>query len=250
MKQKNFPALPVIIVAMAMLVSGCVLPSIPSISSLPSLPTIPALPSGTDPNQIVFPAGATTGVVEGTVQPGQTLEYYAWASANQPILAVVRSPNKDVTLSIVGEDQTILLDASQKSSFWSGTLPATQNYTFHVIGGASAETFKLLTTVMARVQFGEGQNSIQLSGQTPNGLIVSYAVFVKTGQTLTVSLNTSEAGLTIWGFADNQQFVQAKNGAKGFSFQAPSDQDYILDVVPAGGKAIHYKINIQVENQP
>jgi hypothetical protein len=73
---------------------------------------------------------------------------------------------------------------------------------------------------------------------------------VKTSQTLTVSLNTSEAGLTIWGFADSQQFVQAKNGAKGSSFQAPSDQDYIIDVVPTGGKAINYKINIRIENQP
>jgi hypothetical protein len=239
--KKSFPILSMITLAIAMLSYGCVLPAVSS------LPTGNSSGTGSDSIQIVFPSGATTGVVEGTIQPGETQDYYAWASANQPVIAVVRSPNKDVTLSIVGDDKTIFLDAEQKSNFWSGTLPATQNYTFQVIGGTSAETFKLLTTVMARVQFAEGQNSVQLNGQTPNGLIVSYAVYLKTGQTLNVSLNTSDAGLTIWGFTDNQKFVEAKNGAKEFSFQAPSDQDYIIDVVPAGESVINYTIQIRVE---
>jgi hypothetical protein len=244
MKQNKFPILSMIVFAISMFVYGCVLPSI---SSLPSLPSLPSADSGGGSNQIVFAAGATTGVVEGTVQPGQTLDYFVQASADQPVIAVVRSQNNDVTLSIVGEDKTVLLGADQKWNSWRGALPTSQNYTFQVIGGASSETFKLLTTVLARIQFADGENSVKLNGQTPNGLIVSYAVYAKAGQTLEVSLNTADAGLTIWGFTDSQQFVQAESGATEYSFQVPADQDYIIDVVPVGEQVIDYAIKIAVK---
>jgi hypothetical protein len=97
------------------------------------------------------------------------------------------------------------------------------------------------------VQFAEGQSSVKLNGQTPNGLIVSYAVYVSAGQTLEVSLDTAEAGITIWGFNDSEQFVQAESGATEYSFQVPTDQDYIIDVVPVGGEEVNYTIKIRVE---
>ncbi|MDD2921218.1 MAG: hypothetical protein PHQ36_02935 [Anaerolineales bacterium] len=235
---KRFPSAFIFAIT-ALLTYGCVMPALPSLPSLPS-----GSAGGGGSNQIVFPAGATTGVVEGIIQPAQTLDYYAWASENQPVIAVVRSKNNDATLSIVGEDKTVLLDAELQRKSWSGVLPASQNYHFQVTGGASAEDFKLLTTMMARVEFPAGQNYVKLNGQTPNGLIVSYAVFAKAGQTLEVSLEAEDAGITIWGFNDSQQFVQAESGATDYSFEVPADQDYIIDVVPVGGKVVNYKIRI------
>ena len=229
---------------------------IPTFSSNPtsvpptSIPIASPLPTSQPPvgTQIVFPTGATYGVVEGTIQAGQNLPYYLKAAKGQPMIVFVSSANNDVTMSITAQDGTVLLPASQKTSNWQGILPGTQTYYFKLTGGASTEIFHLSVDIPARIQFAAGQNSIVINGKTVNGFIVSYAAYALGGQTFEALLNTSpnDAALTIWGFSDGQPYVRAQAGVTDFSMQLPSTQDYIIDVVPQGGRVIDYSLTVKI----
>jgi len=220
----------------------------PTLTSIPVSSPVPTI-QPTVGTQIVFPTGATYGIVEGTIQSNQNLDYYLKAASGQPMIAMVNSPNNDVTLSIRAQDGTALLPASQKGTLWQGTLPGTQNYYFQVTGGSSTETFTLSVNIPARIQFASGANSAQFDGRTVNGYAVSYVVYALGGQTLEVTVNTSpdDAALTIWGFSDGQPFARAQNGVTDFSMQLPSTQDYIIDVVPQGGRVIDYSLTVRIQ---
>jgi hypothetical protein len=220
----------------------------PTNTSIPVSSPVPTIqpPVGT---QILFPTGATYGIVEGTIQASQNLAYYLKAAQGQPMIVIVNSPNNDVTMSIRAQNGTVLLPASQKGTLWQGALPGTQDYYFQVIGGASTEAFTLSVNIPARVQFASGADSAKLDGRTVNGYAVSYVAFALAGQILEVTVNTSpeDAALTIWGFSDGQPFARAQNGVTDFNMQLPSTQDYIIDVVPQGGRVIDYSLTIRIQ---
>ncbi len=227
-------------------------------TAMPTNTFIPtAVPPTTQPpaspapvgRQIAFSTGATQGGDQGTIQAGQTLSYYLKAAKGQPMITMVSSFNNDVTMSVVGQDGIVLLPASQKSAGWQGTLPSTQTYSIKLYGGPTAENFSFSVDIAARIQFAAGQTSNTISGSTVNGLIVSYVAYAFGGQTLQATLNTSpdDAGLTIWGFSDGQPYARAQNGVTSFSMQLPSTQDYIIDVVPQGGRVINYILTITIK---
>jgi hypothetical protein len=223
--------------------------TIPIISS--PLPTITSQPTTQPPvgTQIVFPTGGTYGVVSGTIQANQNLDYYLKAAKGQPMIAILNSQNNDVAMSIRAQDGTVLLPAAQKSSLWQGTLPGTQNYYFQVIGGSGTENFTLSVNIPARIQFAAGQNSAVFNGRTVNGYAVSYVAYALGGQTLEATVNTSpdDAALTIWGFSDGQPYARAQNGVTNFSMKLPSTQDYIIDVMPQGGRVIDYSLTVKIQ---
>ncbi len=233
----------------------------PTINPPTAIPTNTMIPTSVPPTaqppanpgpvgkQIVFSTGTTQTGDHGTIQAGQILSYYLKAAKGQPMISMVNSFNSDVTMSIIGQDGTVLLPASQRSSGWQGTLPSTQTYFINLYGGSTAENFSFSVDIAARIQFAAGQNSTTISGTTVNGTIVSYAAYAFGGQTLQATLNTSpdDAGLTIWGFSDGQPYARAQNGVTSFSMQLPSTQDYIIDVVPQGGRVINYILTITIK---
>lgn len=241
--------------ALAPLVS----PTAPATATVPvPTPTLTAIPNASPTStdrprqpaaaQIRFPAGATTGVVEGTIQASQKLSYSLRAAAGQPMIAIVNSVNNDVTMSIYGQDGTVLLPASQQRTIWQGQLPATQNYYIELTGGAGAEPFALSINIPARIEFAQGTDSARLSGRTVAGYSVSYVLYALGGQTLEATINTSpnDAALTIWGFTDGQPYARAQNGVTDFSMELPATQDYIIDVVPQGGRVIDFTLIVSV----
>lgn len=216
--------------------------------------TSPATPAATSSNlpaavRINFAAGTTQNVIQGTVQGGQTLYYVVRAQQNQPLIAMLDSPEHDVTLSIFGADGGVLLPAPQQDSGWQGLLPSTQDYYFRVTGGGSTQTFTLNVIIAARIQFAAGQNKTILTGQTVGGFPVTYVARASGGQKMDVTLNTSPdtAALTIWGFSDGQPYARAQNGVTDFSMTLPSTQDYIIQVVPQGGQVVDYKVNVKIQ---
>ena len=220
----------------------------PTVTSTPVSSPAAALPIPAA-SQIRFSPGSTYGIVEGTIQAGQTLSYFLRANKGQPMIAMVSSPNNDVTLSILAQDGTVLLPAAHKATMWQGTLPETQNYYLTVAGGSSTESFTLTANIAARIQLGAGQYSTTVNGTTVNGYEVLYVVLASGGQTLEVTVNTApeDAALTIWGFSDGQPYARAQNGVTSFSMQLPSTQDYIIEVVPQGGRVINYTLNITIK---
>ncbi len=209
-------------------------------------PTIIVVPAAT---RISFLTGATTGVVSGPIQPGQTINYVLQAAQGQPMMVDVGSLNSDVTLSIKTQGGTSMLNASAGRTSWQGSLPQTEDYYLSVHGGATTENFTMTVSIPSRIKFQEGADTAKVSGQTVAGYNVAYVLFALKGQKMRVELDglSSTAALSIWGWNDGQPYVRAASEKSSFSFTLPATQDYIVQVVPQAGSTVRYVMVVKIQ---
>jgi hypothetical protein len=196
---------------------------------------------------IIFATGTTAAVETGAIQPNQVQTYTLGARQNQPMILIVNSPNNDVTLGVTEPDGTVLLDPARKYTNWQWLLPKTEQYTIQVYGGATSEDYTLTTKVAQIVNFPSGSSSITLSGSTPKGYVVSYAVSCKANQVMTVSLNVpaTTAYLDVFGLATGP-LLSSSGKATSWAGTLPSSQDYVVEVIPAGGQVVNYTLTVSV----
>ena len=250
----------------AILLVSCNLPSAipatttpsPTATSLPSTDTPTAVPPSPTPNpsatttlpstNIVFGPGATAAVEQGTLQPGQVQNFTLSAGKNQPMILLVSSPSNDVTLAVYEANGNMLLDPAKKWSEWQWLLPATQVYTIKVIGGATAGSFTLTAKVAARITFTSGASSATVSGSTPKGFVISYAISANANQTMTVTLNSpaNSASLDIFGLAFGQLLLNPSTKATNWTGVLPSTQDYIIEIIPNSGQVVNYSLTVTI----
>jgi hypothetical protein len=212
----------------------------PTISLLAPTPVLPAA------TRINFLADATSGVVTGTIQAGQSLYYVLNAAQGQPMITEVDSYNHDVTMTIQTVGGTSLLNAGQTLNT---TLPVTEDYYFTIHGGTASENFTLTIETPARISFATGKTNATVSGKTTGGLVISYALFAQKDQYMDVYLNGvgKNAALTVYGFGDGQPYIRSVAGATTFSMKLPTTQDYIIDIVPAAGMEVDYTLVVYVK---
>ena len=205
-----------------------------------------SLPAAT---RVRFATGATSGAATGTIRLGQTQNFVLGALQGQPLQVFVNSTDNDVTMSITAESGLALLPASQGSSGWQGTLPATQDYYIQIIGGAREQDYSLSVSVPNRIQFAPGTTSATVSGKTVDGYIASYVVAARGGQTMNILLKPEPnvAALTVWGFSDGQPYIRSHMGSTTFNMQLPSTQDYIIDVVPQAGQEVNFTLRVEIQ---
>jgi hypothetical protein len=165
------------------------------------------------------------------------------------MIVMVNSLSTEITLSIKTQAGATLLNAAQNTSNWQGILPGTQDYYLTLTGGSTTENFTLTVEVPARIQFAPGSISATRSGQTAGGYIVSYALYAKAGQKMTVKLSgtAGQAALSIYGFSDGQPYLRAVVEATDFNFILPATQDYMVEVVPRAGQVINYTLKVTVQ---
>jgi hypothetical protein len=211
----------------------------------PVSPTL-ALPAAT---RITFLPDATTGVVNGTVDAGQAVNYVLQASQGQIMMVNVDSTNHDVTISIKTQGGTSMLNASAHQATWQQALPQTEDYYITVHGGATTENFTLSVTIPSRIKFAEGADKATVSGKTAGGYNVLYTVFAIKGQKMSVNLSnlSGDAALTIYGYTDGTPYVRYVSEQTSFSFDLPSTQDYIIEVVPKAGSVVSYAMVVKIE---
>lgn len=214
----------------------------------PVLPA-PAPTSSTMPTRINFLSGATTGVVNGSIAPGQILSYVLQAGQGEPILVQVMSPEREVTLSIRTDGGTSLLPPSAKQSSWKGTIPQTEDYLVTVYGGATNQQFTLIIEIVSRISFATGADSARMNGQAPPGYGVAYTVFAVKDQRVDVAVYGvgTAATLTVWGFADGRTYLKAAANRTSFTFTVPMTQDYILQLDPKGNEALEYTVYVKIQ---
>ena len=206
------------------------------------LPT-PVPSSGT----IVFTTGTTAAVRTGTIQPGQVVSYTLSAAQLQPMILILGSPNKDVTLGVLDPNGNVLVDPANKFTRWQAWLPKTGIYTIQVIGGASTENYTLTVKIAQVVNFASGATSITLSGKTINGYVFSYALNAMVNQTMTVTLNvpSTTAYLDVFGIATGVLLSPAAK-ANSWTGVLPQTQEYVIEVIPANGLVVNYSITISI----
>ncbi len=219
-------------------------------SSVPTLPPVIATVIVPGATRINFLNGATTAIVSAPISAGQAQSYVLQAGQGQPMIVDVSSQNNDVTLSMKTAGGTNMLSASAGQSTWKGSLPQTEDYYLTLHGGAATENFTLTVTIASRIKFLPGADSAKLTGETVGGYNVTYTAFATKGQKMSVSLGnlSGTAALTIYGFADGSPYTNANMSARtDFSFTLPSTQDYIIEVVPQGGKDVSYLLKVTIQ---
>lgn len=116
----------------AMLLAGCNLPQATSIPASPTpmiaaTETLAVIPTATlsptpeptatlpvPPSNITFAPGTTAAVVQGAIQPGQSLPFSINAGADQAMILILDSQNNDASLAVYDANGSVLLDPAQK----------------------------------------------------------------------------------------------------------------------------------------
>lgn len=199
--------------------------------------------------RINFAPGATYGSAKGTIGTGQSQYFVLGALIGQPMQASVSSINNDVTMRIFTQGGIELLPAGQNRSNWQGSLPATQDYYFEIIGGQSVENYTFWVSISSRIKFEPGATSATVRGKTVEGYNTSYVVGAQGGQTMDILLTPDygNVALTVWGFSDGQPYMRSVTGSTTFHMQLPSTQDYIINVVPQGGQIVTYSLRVEIK---
>jgi hypothetical protein len=187
-------------------------------------------------------------VEQGNIQPGQTVDYILGAAANQPIILLLDSTNQDATLSVSEVNGTVLLDAAKKFNTWQALLPDSNDYTVRVIGGATVENFTLTIKIAHRINFASGAVTATVNGSTVSGYVATYAIYCKSGQTMTLALNApaNSAHVDVFGLAYGQLLLKESANATTWVGSLPSTQDYIIEVVPNAGQVLSYSLTVTV----
>ncbi len=184
--------------------------------------------------RVNFASGATTKVIEDSLGANEARGYVLGAQKDQVIIAQLSSAASGVKVKITTTTGAALQGSSgQDGKYAMAALPSTQDYVVWVSTGSQAANFSLSVTIPARIQFASGATSASVNGSVGNRLQVSYILWAKAGQTMTVELVGNNVGLTIYGLADGQPLVRAESGATTWTGKLPASQDYIIAVVPA-----------------
>ena len=223
-----------------------------TVLATPVLPT-PSLDPAATPSSNTFTliTGTTAGVIQGTVLPGQVLAYTLGAGQAEPLTLIMTSPNNDVTLGVFEANNNILLDPARKLRGWNTVLPASEQYTIEVIGGATSESFSLSIKLPVVVSFAAGATSTSLNGTTVNGYLFSYALNCAAGQNMTAALAQppSTATIDIYGISSGT-LVDPSAGYTSWSGVLPQTQDYIIEVVPTNSHVINFNLTVSCTGTP
>ena len=216
---------------------------------IPTRPPVGATLIPPDATRINFLSNATTGIVTGSISPGQTQFFVLNASVGQPLIVMVNSLNNDVTLSIRTQGGTWMLNAAAHQTSWQSMLPKTEDYYIGVYGGATTENFTLTTVIPSRIKFDPGSITTTVNGKTVAGYNVAYTVLALKGQLMTVYLNGAgnNAALTIYGYTDGQPYLRSVTEQTSFNFKLPATQDYIIEVVPKAGLVVNYSLQVIIK---
>ena len=209
----------------------------PTASPPPTTTPIPPTSTpvtGPPPTRIQFATGATSVLVEGTVQPSAINRYVLGALAGQTML-IYLSPHQqqELLMAIWGADGDVLLSGHVKADQWSGVLRTTQDYFISVTtaDGSTAVSYALQVVIPERIQFAPGATSALVSGGAPPGGAHNYILGAMADQKMSVHLTVTQGLglLVIWG-ADGTVLISDHAGATDWSGVLPSTQDYYIDV--------------------
>lgn len=96
------------------------------------VPLVSGAATTPQPNPIVFPAGSTSAIEQGSVAANESVTYVVQAAAGQTLSVNLTTVQGSAVLQILGADGTVLLPHQAGLMSWSGVLPAAQEYSIEV----------------------------------------------------------------------------------------------------------------------
>jgi hypothetical protein len=207
---------------------------------LPTAISVP--PTG----NIVFAAGTTATIVQGTLAAGQVATYTLQAGQSQVLVLIMDSLNKDVTLGLFDPNGNILLNPANKWRSGQVVLPTTGLYRIQVTGGATTENFILTVKAAQIVNFASGTSSITMNGITAYGYPFDYSFNCGAGQTMTASLSvpSSTATLDIFEGATSNMLLFESAMATTWSGVLPQTQPYVVEIIPNNFAVVSFSLTV------
>jgi len=101
----------------------------------------------TIPSRIAFAPGADSATVQGYIATVNGNSYELQARQDQTLTLALLEPPSGAFLTLTGADGTPLLRSALRQTQWSGTLPATQDYTLGVLAESVGIRYTLVVTI-------------------------------------------------------------------------------------------------------
>jgi hypothetical protein len=215
--------------------------------SIPAAEPPPPTPEG---SRIEFAPGATSAVVDGSLDQAATDEYVLRALAGQWMIAMVFSPDNSVVLDISGlTDGQPLVRSDLRQPFWQGSLPATQDYSVKAVSTTDASVYTLQVIIPERVEFATGAISATRQGSLEPWQTHDYLLRALQGQTMTVTIQSpdDQVLLEIYGIDDGQPLARVPMGLTTWTGELPNTQDYAVKAVRVSETATSYEIEFTIQ---
>ena len=116
-------------------------------------------------------------------------------------------------------------------------VPQTGLYTIQVVGGITSEKFTLTTKIGRLYTYPADGTSTTIYATTVKGYIKSYAFRLSAGVVMTLSLNvpSTTAYLDVFG-VQTGSILNSSARATTWTGTMPSQQEYVVEVIPGGTK--------------
>jgi hypothetical protein len=214
-----------------------------------AVPTVPVQTGST--TRILFDRFATSKVIYGNLAQGETKSFVLQVGGGQILMVDVGSPNSDVFLRIIAQNGSILLDSGMGigQTGWQGRIFVTQDITVQVISRGAATSFTLNTIIPEVITFAPGAISAERGYPIAARDVHSFTLRAMAGQTMSVSVESGNGTmlLGIYGYDDGQPYKRSSVGESNFSFELPSTQDYVIQVVSATDAPADFYMKVTVQ---
>lgn len=208
-----------------------------------------AIPQGSV-TRIAFDRFATSTTLGGSLALGQTRSFVAQVGGGQILMVSVGSPNNDVFLRIIAANGDILLDSGMGigQTSWQGRIFVTQDITIQLIARGSATDFSLSVIIPEVIRFEPGAVSATRAYPIAARDVHSFTLRALAGQTMSVWVTSSNGIvlLGIYGYDDGQPYKRSSVGDPEYSFELPSTQDYVIQVVSASDTPADFNLQVVV----
>jgi len=209
-------------------------------------------PPTSAPQQIQFAPGAVSKTIASNVQAPNRNRYVLRAMAGQEMTVEIASPGQVVNFAVSGvDDGQPYKRLDNEDRFWSGSLPATQDYLITVVTANGNPAYLLTVTVITpaaapppvsapmRIRFAPGAISETIPGTLASGATAQYVLGAAAGQSMTVTVTSPGNDLlfSIPGLVD---------GVTSWTGMLPSDGDYFIALL-ATGSDTSYTLAVTIE---
>jgi hypothetical protein len=202
--------------------------------------------------RVRFARGTTSGVLNDSLQAGETRGYLIGAEQGQVMMVHAitwpvrqgEAPPATATVRVFAvADGGELSTASGPGPLWSGRLPGTGDFVVRV-NATQPTAYTLAVQIPRRLSVGESDPTAAITGTAPSRAPVDYLIEGEGGMTLDASVRDGDrATLHMYGLDDGKQLAPLSERRKLWAGTLPTSQDYVISVVPADEGA-RYQLTI------
>ncbi|MBN2548109.1 MAG: carboxypeptidase regulatory-like domain-containing protein [Anaerolineales bacterium] len=127
-------------------------PSSPTLPPATPTPTMPAQSAGGEPARIEFPAGGTSAILTGSLQPNGAISYVFAAIQNQFTVLKLNASSPEVRMTFSGQGaEPAAVASTELEKRYEVILWATQDYTIQLKAGSSAVSYTLELIIVSKL---------------------------------------------------------------------------------------------------